>query len=190
MVRSKNQTENGAGNYAYEALEAQLKELETLYGQENANAAAFDKEMQKHADEVATANAAYELAVSAVDRMTQAANTASSSLSAVGSTGMTSGQYYNWFYGRANGSHANGLDYVPFDNYLARLHTGESVLSAQESKVWRSFRSGGMDYDRLGSVMRDSGGGNVYLDGQSVGRIISGRQGDSYRALERSGWRG
>lgn len=93
--------------------------------------------------------------------------------------------------------HATGLDYVPFDNYLAALHEGESVLTAEESRIWRNFKYGassgnGLDYDALGGVMRENvkAGGNVYLDGRTVGRVISDRQGDSLRALERSGWQG
>jgi phage-related minor tail protein len=33
-------------------------------------------------------------------------------------------------YTRINGSHANGLDYVPFDGYVAQLHKGERVQTA------------------------------------------------------------
>lgn len=33
-----------------------------------------------------------------------------------------------------NGSHADGLDYVPFDGYIAELHKGERVLTAEEAK--------------------------------------------------------
>ena len=33
-----------------------------------------------------------------------------------------------------NGSHALGLDYVPFDGYIAELHKGERVLTASEAK--------------------------------------------------------
>lgn len=91
--------------------------------------------------------------------------------------------------------HASGLDYVPYDNYRASLHAGESVLTAQEAKVWRSMKYGisqpsGVNYDALGSTMRENvkAGGNVYLDGQAVGRVISARQADSYRAMERSGF--
>lgn len=91
---------------------------------------------------------------------------------------------------------AIGMDYVPFDNFLAALHEGESVLTAEEAKLWRDFKYGGaasrnsIDYDALGATVRDNvhTGGNVYLDGQTVGRVISARQADSYRALERSGY--
>lgn len=39
--------------------------------------------------------------------------------------------------------HATGLDRVPYDNYLARLHVGESVLTASEAQRWRENKSGG-----------------------------------------------
>jgi phage-related protein len=39
---------------------------------------------------------------------------------------------------KIDGSHANGLDYVPFDNYTANLHKGEAVLTASEADDWRS----------------------------------------------------
>lgn len=39
--------------------------------------------------------------------------------------------------------HATGLDRVPYDNYLARLHVGESVLTASEAQRWRESKSGG-----------------------------------------------
>lgn len=95
-----------------------------------------------------------------------------------------------------DGSFATGLDYVPFDNFLAQLHEGESILTAEEARVWRNFKYGGhsstntIDYEALGGTMRDNikPGGNVYLDGRIVGSVISAQQGNSLRALERSGW--
>lgn len=93
-----------------------------------------------------------------------------------------------------DGEHERGLDYVPFDGYLAGLHEGEGILTAEENRVWQRFKNGQspqtMDYDALGATMRDNvkAGGNVYLDGRSVGRVISDQQGADYRALKRSGF--
>lgn len=46
--------------------------------------------------------------------------------------------------GRLHGSHADGLDYVPFDGYRAELHRGERVLTASEN-TQMSAMSGKMD---------------------------------------------
>lgn len=35
-----------------------------------------------------------------------------------------------------NGSHANGLSYVPFNGYIAELHKGERVLTAKENEAY------------------------------------------------------
>ena len=48
--------------------------------------------------------------------------------------------------GNAPKSHATGLDYVPYDNYLANLHKGEIVLTAKASEEYRAM---GGDKDRV-----------------------------------------
>mgnify|MGYP006338080977 FL=1 len=50
----------------------------------------------------------------------------------------------------ADGSHATGLGFVPRDNYIARLHQGEAVLTRQEASQWRN---GMGDTSRLESMM-------------------------------------
>lgn len=41
--------------------------------------------------------------------------------------------------GKADGSHATGLNRVPFDNYLGNLHSGEMVLPARTAELYRSM---------------------------------------------------
>ena len=68
-----------------------------------------------------------------------------------------------------DGSHRYGLDYVPKDNYIAKLHEGERVLTKQENKEYNSQKitskgntyilnfnvsnSQGLDFDRLGEFV-------------------------------------
>lgn len=42
-----------------------------------------------------------------------------------------------------NGSHAGGLSYVPFDGYIAELHRGERVLTAQDNKKYTENANSG-----------------------------------------------
>lgn len=46
-----------------------------------------------------------------------------------------------------NGSHANGLDYVPFDGYVAKLHEGERVLTRNENEEYSKGGSNGNSGD-------------------------------------------
>lgn len=56
---------------------------------------------------------------------------------------------------RVNGSHADGLDYVPFDGYVAELHQGEAVLTSGEASFLRSAMAAGRT---LGGSQRSSRG--------------------------------
>jgi hypothetical protein len=96
-----------------------------------------------------------------------------------------------------DGSHARGLDYVPFDGYLARLHQGEGILTSAENTMWQNMKYlgnyNGITSDVLNAILGSNmesvkAGGNVYLDGMTVGKVISDMQGQQYRSLQRSGW--
>jgi hypothetical protein len=80
---------------------------------------------------------------------------------------------------QVDGSHAGGLDEVPFDGYIARLHKGEAVLNSTNAEAWRS---GGMNTGRLEGMMAQlisltqqlvsSSGRQVVLDsGVLVGQL-------------------
>ena len=81
--------------------------------------------------------------------------------------GVTHGGGAGRGFGSANGSHANGLDYVPFDGYRAILHQGESVLTKREANDWRN---GGAD---IATAMREAVSGmQIVLDsGVLVGQL-------------------
>lgn len=88
---------------------------------------------------------------------------------------------------------AVGADWIPFDGYLAQLHQGEAVLTAEENRVWQAFKNGGrgVDYDQLGGMISGiKPGGDVYLEGRVVGQVVSQIQGNQYRQMQRSGWQG
>jgi len=48
--------------------------------------------------------------------------------------------------GKSDGSHAFGLNYVPYDDYSAVLHKGEAVLTAIEAKAWRAEQAASYSY--------------------------------------------
>lgn len=43
----------------------------------------------------------------------------------------------------SDGSHAGGMDYVPYNNYVANLHRGEMVLTADEADSYRRGKGSG-----------------------------------------------
>lgn len=54
---------------------------------------------------------------------------------------------------------AKGLYYVPENDFAARLHRGEAILTAREAEKWRAEQSG--SYERESKGIRDV---NVYVD--------------------------
>lgn len=82
------------------------------------------------------------------------------------------------FNGRSVGSNAVGLDYVPYDDYLTRLHEGEAVLTKSEATAWRRGEGQGVDMrglaDEIKSAVREGlAGMSVNMDGQSVGNVVT-----------------
>lgn len=75
--------------------------------------------------------------------------------------------------------HATGLDYVPYNNYMARLHEGEAVLTKAEASAWRRGDDAGgavgIDYGQLGQAVAGAMAGmSVQMDGQAVGVLVTG----------------
>ena len=74
---------------------------------------------------------------------------------------------------------ATGMDYVPYNNYLARLHEGEAVLTKAEASLWRRGDDAGgavgIDYGQLGqAVAAAMDGMSVQMDRKAVGVLVTG----------------
>lgn len=88
---------------------------------------------------------------------------------------------------------AVGLDYVPYNNFRARLHEGEAVLTKAEATAWRRGEGGG-EWQRIEALMgeiRDSLAGfrhaQIYMDGTAVGNLVTDRVS---RNIAQAAWAG
>ena len=75
-----------------------------------------------------------------------------------------------------DGSHAGGLDYVPFDGYLARLHRGETVLTASEAAAYRKNKAGGQTVKQFNLTIHTQSLSKEELD--MIVAYVNGRLGD------------
>jgi predicted nucleic acid-binding Zn-ribbon protein len=82
---------------------------------------------------------------------------------------------------------ATGLEWVPYDGFRAELHRGERILTAAENAEYsRGGYRGGMDYDRVGSMIGSAineamGRIGVYLGAEKVADMTSRRTGKNIR---------
>lgn len=75
------------------------------------------------------------------------------------------------------GSHAKGLNYVPYDGYTAVLHRGETVLNQAQARDWRQGYGGSFDANQMAQLMGSAVRGAVLdltmeLNGVTVGRVV------------------
>lgn len=77
--------------------------------------------------------------------------------------------------------HYHGLDYVPRDNYLARLHKGEAVLPRVEAEAYRNGALfDGVNYERAGAgmgVVNNEYHGNTSNGGDTTVNVTVNYQG-------------
>lgn len=113
-----------------------------------------------------------------------------SAMNSGGISGAVSSAVKNSWWGQAiqkltnpaGRSFATGIDYVPYDEYPARLHEGEAVLTKAEAASWRT---GGMSVqapsaqaigEAVADAMRETLNGlGVYMGADRVGDLVTDR---------------
>lgn len=78
--------------------------------------------------------------------------------------------------GGVDGSHAGGLNYVPFDGYLAKLHRGEAVLTAAEAAMYRRNKAGGQAVKQFNLTIHTQSLSKEDLD--MIVAYVNGKLGD------------
>ena len=89
----------------------------------------------------------------------------------------------NWFGKKNTGagrSFATGLDYVPYDNFVAKLHAGETVLNRADATAYRAGNVGGISAESISqavavAVREALDGVGVYMGADRVGDLVTQR---------------
>lgn len=89
----------------------------------------------------------------------------------------------NWFGKKNTGagrSFATGLDYVPYDNFVAKLHAGETVLNRADATAYRAGMTGGINTESISqavavAVREALDGVGVYMGADRVGDLVTQR---------------
>ena len=140
------------------------------------------------AESLDTQAAAADSAASSSDSAASSADSAASSMGGLASAANHAASALNSVHAPAvDGSHAGGLDYVPYDGYRAELHKGERVLTASENA---SYSRGGSVSGNLASaiaaaVREGMRGATVeaVLDGQKITDNVSKRMARDLRTM-------
>lgn len=80
----------------------------------------------------------------------------------------------------AGRSFATGLDYVPYDNFIAKLHAGETVLNRADATAYRAGNVGGISTESISqavavAVREALDGVGVYMGADRVGDLVTQR---------------
>lgn len=85
-----------------------------------------------------------------------------------------------WSSKRNAPSKATGLDYVPYDNFVAKLHAGETVLNRADATAYRAGMTGGINTESISqavavAVREALDGVGVYMGADRVGDLVTQR---------------
>ena len=84
----------------------------------------------------------------------------------------------SWPPAEADGNNAKGLSYVPYDNYVSRLHRGEMVLNKSRADAYRDGSGNSVDAAAIvaavSAAVRDGlAQAEIVMDKRTVGAILT-----------------
>lgn len=85
---------------------------------------------------------------------------------------------------------AKGLDYVPVNDYLTRLHKGEAVLTASEARAWRNGNYG-VDTNAIAGAVKNAiteamGNMMFVMNGKQVANAVSNPMGKKISGFQQA----
>ena len=184
-------TQSESADTAKEALAGQAESADTATESLDAQADAADTAkdaLDSQADSADSSAASLDDQATSASGAATSADSAASALSSVATASNRAASALNSVHAPAvDGSHAGGLDYVPYDGYRAELHKGERVLTASENA---SYSRGGSVSGNLASaiaaaVREGMRGATVeaVLDGQKITDNVSKRMARDLRTM-------
>ena len=153
---------NFAGDYnqsGIDSIMSMFNEAQASYNENAAKISELSSTSENLKAQLAVAEAAYARMTGQADAFSTA-ELNSAAAGAVGGLNHLQSEAYSFHApsvgggGEADGSHAKGGWDIPYDNYIARLHRGEMILTATQARQYRNNEtSGGASAAEIGAAM-------------------------------------
>ena len=155
-----------AARAEYDTMKATISGLNQAYEEAEKQEKELPKKIEQLRDATTKAQTRLVVVESALKRLEESSNSLADEMDGADIPGV-----------EPEGSHAKGLNYVPWDNYVANLHRGEMVLNQSQARDYRN-NANGINGDALYRIIADAVAGavegiQINMDGTLVGNAVT-----------------